>query len=83
MESICWKNIDWIDIDVDGVDQKSVDWRGVGLIDIDVDCRFDSNCLNSVVSKEGDSGGIGHWEKGIHLKGRLDSGDGDCCGDDH
>ena len=64
------------------VRSNDIGWKYADLIDIEVDCRFDSNCLNGVVSKESDSDGIGHWEKGIHLNGRLDSGDGDCCGGD-
>ena len=66
---IGWDDVDVIDTEVNGVDRKSVDWWGVDLIDIDADCRFHSICLNSIVSKESDSDGIGHWEKGIHLNG--------------
>ena len=53
-------------IDSDGMDRTSVD---LGRIGVDDSNRFDSNCLNNVVSKEGSADGIDHWKKRIHWNG--------------
>ena len=68
-KNIDLNNMDRTSVDLGRIRLRSVGWKNSNLIDVDENKRFDSNCLNNVVSKEGSADGVDHWKKRVHWNG--------------